>query len=62
MSWNQIIEITKLAKELEKEQMCILSDEKIENLAKGYVLYNDDKRNWVMEGMKLYRDQLNNHG
>ena len=39
-------------------EMHILSDNDIESLAKDYILYNDSKRQWVIEGMKLYREQL----
>jgi hypothetical protein len=39
-------------------EMPILSDNDIESLAKDYILYNDSKRQWVIEGMKLYREQL----
>ena len=35
-----------------------ISDEEIEKIAKEYVLYNESKRNWVVEGMKLYREQF----
>lgn len=35
-----------------------ISDEEIEKIAKEHVLYNESKRNWVVEGMKLYREQL----
>jgi len=40
--------------ELPKE----ISDEEIIKLANEYILYNDSKRQWVIEGMKLYREQL----
>ena len=45
------------AKAMEEEQM-IISDDDIESLAREHILYNDSKREWVMEGMKLYREQL----
>jgi len=35
-----------------------ISDEEITKLANEHVLYNDSKRQWVIEGMKLYREQL----
>lgn len=35
-----------------------ISDDEIEKIAKEYVLYNESKRNWVVEGMKLYREKL----
>ena len=35
-------------------------DEEIIKLANEYILYNDSKRQWVIEGMKLYREQLKN--
>lgn len=41
--------------ELPKE----ISDEEITKLANEHILYNDSKRQWVIEGMKLYREQLN---
>jgi hypothetical protein len=44
------------AKEMEKNHQ--LSDKEIEMAAKEYVLYNDQKRDWVIEGMKLYREHL----
>ena len=37
-----------------------LSDEEITKLANEHILYNDSKRQWVIEGMKLYREQLKN--
>jgi len=42
--------ITELPKEI--------SDEEITKLANEHILYNDSKRQWVIEGMKLYREQL----
>jgi hypothetical protein len=36
----------------------ILTDNEIDKIAKEYVLYNESKRNWVVEGMKLYREKL----
>ena len=57
MSWNQIIQITELAKELPSSQTEI-SDKQITKLANEHILYNDSKRQWVIEGMKLYREQL----
>jgi hypothetical protein len=39
-------------------EILILSDNDIESLAKDYILYNDSKRQWVIEGMKLYREQF----
>ena len=48
--------ILEQAKEMEKQHQ--LSDEEIEVSAKEYILYNDQKRNWVIEGMKLYREHL----
>ncbi len=38
--------------------MVEISDEEITKLANEYILYNDSKRQWVIEGMKLYREQL----
>jgi hypothetical protein len=35
-----------------------ISDEEITKLANEHILYNDSKRQWVIEGMKLYREQL----
>jgi hypothetical protein len=35
-----------------------LSDEEITKLVNEHVLYNDSKRQWVIEGMKLYREQI----
>lgn len=34
------------------------SDEEIVKLANEHILYNHSKRQWVIEGMKLYREQL----
>jgi len=39
-------------------EMVEISDEEITKLANEYILYNDSKRQWVIEGMKLYREQL----
>lgn len=39
-------------------KMVEISDEEIIKLANEYILYNDSKRQWVIEGMKLYREQL----
>ena len=41
-------------------KMVEISDEEITKLANEYILYNDSKRQWVIEGMKLYREQLKN--
>jgi uncharacterized glyoxalase superfamily protein PhnB len=49
----------KQAREMEKEQRQ-LSEEEIDMTAKEYVLYNDQKRDWVIQGMKLYREKLKN--
>jgi hypothetical protein len=38
------------------------SDEEITKIAYDYVLYNDIKRQWVIEGMKLYREQFKKKG
>jgi hypothetical protein len=54
------------ALEMEKQQMFKgseletfeISDEEIEKMAQEYVLYNDAKRSWVIEGAKWYREQL----
>ena len=54
--FNANVEIIEAAKEMEKNHQ--LSDEEIEMAAKEYVLYNDQKRDWVIEGMKLYREHL----
>jgi hypothetical protein len=35
-----------------------ISDEEIEKAAEEYVLYNNQKKAWVIEGMKLYREQF----
>ena len=35
-----------------------ISDEEIIKLANEHILYNDSKRQWVIEGMKLYREHL----
>jgi hypothetical protein len=39
-------------------EMVKISDEEIIKLANEYILYNDSKRQWVIEGMKLYREQF----
>jgi hydrogenase maturation factor len=41
-------------------KMVEISDEEIIKLANEYILYNDSKRQWVIEGMKLYKKQLKN--
>jgi len=38
-----------------------LSDDEITKLANEYILYNNSKRDWVIEGMKLYREKLKSH-
>jgi hypothetical protein len=35
-----------------------LSETEIEKLASDHILYNDSKKQWVIEGMKLYREHL----
>jgi hypothetical protein len=35
-----------------------ISDAEIEKIANKQILYNDSKRQWVIEGMKLYREHL----
>jgi len=37
-----------------------LSETEIERIASEHILYNDSKKQWVIEGMKLYREQLMN--
>jgi hypothetical protein len=37
-----------------------ISDAEIERIASEHILYNDLKKQWVIEGMKLYREQLMN--
>ena len=34
------------------------SNEEITKIVNEHILYNDSKRQWVIEGMKLYREQL----
>jgi hypothetical protein len=41
----------------EPKQQKEISDEEITKLANEHILYNDSKRQWVIEGMKLYREQ-----
>ena len=41
-----------------KSSQTEISDEEITKLANEHILYNDSKRQWVIEGMKLYREQL----
>ena len=66
--WSEALE---QAKKMEEEQMenlrpqiisnCVIkeiADKEIDKIAKEYVLYNESKRNWVVEGMKLYREHL----
>jgi hypothetical protein len=43
---------------IKKDGVYEISDEEIEKLANEHILYNDSKRQWVIEGMKLYREQL----
>ena len=35
------------------------NDEKIEEIAKDVVIYNDTKRGWFISGMKVMRDLIN---
>jgi len=35
-----------------------ISDEEIIKLANEHILYNDSKRQWVIEGMKLYKKHI----
>ena len=35
-----------------------LSDAEIEKMASEHILYNDLKKQWVIEGMKIYREHL----
>lgn len=35
-----------------------ISETEIEKLASEHILYNDSKKQWVIEGMKLYREHL----
>jgi hypothetical protein len=58
-SIEKIKELLEQAKQMEKEQRQ-LSEEEMDMTAKEYVLYNDQKRDWVIEGMKLYREKLKN--
>jgi hypothetical protein len=39
-------------------EMVEISDEEIIKLSNEHILYNDSKRQWVIEGMKLYKKQL----
>jgi hypothetical protein len=57
-SIEKVKELCHQAKEMQRASM--LSDEEITKLANEYILYNDSKRQWVIEGMKLYREQLKN--
>jgi len=41
-------------------EMVEISDEEIIKLANEHILYNDSKRQWVIEGMKLYKKQFKN--
>ena len=45
---------------VDTNKMVEISDEEITKLANEYILYNDSKRQWVIEGMKLYREHLKN--
>jgi len=56
---SEYLDLKRQAKEMEKEQRQ-LSEEEMDMTAKEYVLYNDQKRDWVIEGMKLYREKLKN--
>ena len=64
VNWDRYLEMEKEQLENARPQIisnCVImeiSDEEIEKIAKEYVLYNESKRNWVVEGMKLYREQL----
>jgi hypothetical protein len=41
-----------------QQEQSEISDEEITKIAYDHVLYNDSKRQWVIEGMKLYREQF----
>ena len=56
---SDYLKLIRQAKQMEKEQRQ-LSEEEMDMTAKEYVLYNDQKRDWVIEGMKLYREKLKN--
>lgn len=45
-------------RDVEEIEKKIITDNEIDKIAKEYVLYNESKRNWVVEGMKLYREKL----
>ena len=41
-----------------RQKQLTLSDEEIDKIAKEHILYNDSKRQWFIEGMKIYREQF----
>lgn len=51
-------EIYQLFKNYLTSSQTEISDEEITRLANEHILYNDSKRQWVIEGMKLYREHL----
>ena len=59
MNWNQIIQITELAKEVPSSQTEI-SDEEIENEAEKITNIGNRREYWK-QGIKWYREQLNNN-
>lgn len=54
-------EIKNLEKENEelKEKLTFPTDEEIEEMGKDVIVYNDTKRGWFIEGMKVMRDLIN---
>jgi len=41
-----------------QQKQLTLSNEEIDKIAKEHILYNDSKRQWFIEGMKIYRDKI----
>jgi hypothetical protein len=58
LPFDDKIKLWELIDKLVEENRTEISDEEIVSLANEHILYNDSKRSWVIEGMKLYREQL----
>jgi len=50
--------LTKALDKLLEHYQNEISDAEIEKIASKHILYNDSKKQWVIDGMKLYREQL----
>jgi len=55
---NEMINKAQIILEEHNIQMLEISDEEITKLTNEHILYNNSKKQWVIEGMKLYREKL----